>query len=165
VARRPLYDHKKIDHVTWVGQFDGGIRGGNPGGLPTYGVSFTWKDQIIHEIYGVVTADLPATNNVAEWTGMKVLLMTAWMFRHDWGKLIVCGDSQLVIKQLTGEYQVNSDHLKPIHGACIRIYEGLRHGGNTVEFKWNRRDKNERADELAGRAYDEYSGNNTEVKK
>lgn len=153
---QPLYDHKKIDMVTWVGQFDGGIRGGNPGGLPTYGVSFTWKDRIIHEIAGVVTEDLPPTNNVAEWVAMKVLLITAYMFRENWGRLIVRGDSQLVIRQITGEYCVNSDHLKPMHSSCLLIYEKLRHYGNIVEFKWNRREKNKRADELARGAFDLY---------
>jgi ribonuclease HI len=142
-----------------VAQFDGGIRGGNPGGQPTYGVSFTCKDKIIHECSGIITdPDLPLTNNVAEWMGMKAALMYAYMWKEDWKELEIRGDSQLVINQMSGVYAVNSDHLKPIHASCLKIYEALRFKGNVVRFKWNRRDKNKRADLLAGKAYDVYEG-------
>lgn len=141
----------------WIAQFDGGMRGGNPGGQPTYGVSFTHDNRIIHECLGIVTdPSLPLTSNVAEWIGMKVTMMYAYMWRDDWDTLTIRGDSQLVILQMTGEYCVNCDHLKPIHLSCSKIYETLRLNGNTVEFKWNRREKNKRADLLAGRAYKSY---------
>ncbi len=145
--------------VKWIAQFDGGVRGGNPGGQPTYGVSFTYEDRIVHECCGIVTdPDLPLTNNVAEWMGMKAALMYAYMWKEDWEELEIRGDSQLVINQLSGVYVVNSDHLKPIHKACMKIYDALNFRGNIVLLKWNIRNKNKRADQLAGEAFDNYGG-------
>lgn len=136
----------------WTAEFDGGIRGGNPGGIPTYGVTFYDAYRTLHEVYGTVTGDLPPTNNVAEWSAMKVLLAHAWLWRECWDKLVIKGDSQLVIRQLSGEYQVNSEHLKPIYTKCRGIYGALM-DQQEIELVWNRRAHNMRADKLAGQAY------------
>ncbi|EQD47952.1 ribonuclease H [mine drainage metagenome] len=55
------------------------------------------------------------------------------------------GDSQLVIRQSTGEYAVRTAHLKPLH---LRLME-LTRGFDRVRFRWVPREQNQRADGLS----------------
>ena len=138
----------------WTIRFDGGIRGGNPGGIPTYGVEI--KDgngTVLHTMSGIVHTE-HLTNNVAEWSALRNALAIAWMNRTEFTMLVIIGDSELVIKQLTGEYSVNADHLKPLHQSCQQILHKLI--DHTIELHWNRREKNEEADALAEQAHKVY---------
>lgn len=138
----------------WTANFDGGIRGGNPGGLPSYGIVIADEVGIVLELSGVLPS-AKKTNNVAEWEAMRMTLVNCWALQHQWDELIVVGDSQLVIKQLNGEYAVNADHLKDIHNICTGILKKMRIVKEVV-VEWSGRETNERADELAGKAYERY---------
>jgi len=136
--------------------FDGGIRGGNPGGLPTYGVRIlNGHGQIIHTIYGVSQSKI-LTNNVAEWEAVKNALLFLWSYRNDFKTLDIRGDSQLVIRQLTGEYEVNAEHLKPIYIFCKRLIKNFQSANIYVTMNWYGRDYNQSADKLAEEAYHTY---------
>ncbi len=85
-----------------------------------------------------------ATNNVAEYVG--AIRALEWLvsvpYRAD---VVVQGDSELVIRQMNGEYEVRADHLRPYHDR-LRQLAGLF---RRVEFRWVRREENRRADELS----------------
>lgn len=136
--------------------FDGGIQPKNPGGTPTYGVTVSDESgHVIHEEYGLAFGD--STNNVAEWTAIKQALIFLWSMREHFDEAIIRGDSQLVIRQLSGEYACNSDRLKKLCYLCRNLLSNLVYDcKKVIELVWNIRDDNKRADELASVAYSLY---------
>lgn len=140
----------------WTANFDGGIQGGNPGGLPSYGVVIRNEVGIILELSGVLPS-AKKTNNVAEWWAMEMVLVNAWALHTEWDELHIFGDSQLVVKQLAGDYQVNADHLKPFMQICKELVNKMRDWRKIVTIEWSGRDTNKDADKLAGKAYKRYS--------
>ena len=134
----------------------------NPGGIATCGwliashLSPTWDEEsdILVKDHKVIADGGPkATNNVAEWCalgfGLKHLVDQGWK-----GELYIYGDSQLVIRQLTGEYQCRAPHLQKLKARCEELLKeiGLFH------FSWIKREENSLADALSQRAYVEYTG-------
>ena len=90
-----------------------------------------------------------ATNNVAEY---RALLLGLELARElGAGEVEVIGDSELVARQVGGEYKVKSAGLKPLFVEAMRaLREFERWSVRTV-----RREANERADELVNEALDE----------
>lgn len=87
-----------------------------------------------------------ATNNVAEYVGAICAL--EWLMRHGYaGEVQLAGDSQLVVRQMAGEYRVRAEHLVPYHERLRQLAQSFRH----VEFRWVPRSENGRADELSKR--------------
>ncbi|HTP55625.1 MAG TPA: ribonuclease HI family protein [Thermoplasmata archaeon] len=101
---------------------------------------------LAHEESGLaVPPDHPrATNNVAEYVGAIRALewLTAVPYR---GEVVVFGDSELVVRQMRGEYEVRADHLRPYHERLRQLVDRFSH----VEFRWLRREENRRADALS----------------
>ena len=127
----------------------------NPGGVATYGFVVTRGGKKVHEGYGLACAPkTPAcTNNVAEYTG----LIRALEYLAGEGAaepLLVRGDSELVLKQLRGEYKVKSPLLAPLYR---RVGE-LASKFPSVRFEEVPREENREADALTNLAYAEYSG-------
>ena len=67
-----------------------------------------------------------ATNNIAEYTAIiKALEYASREYSHV--HIVLFSDSQVAIKQIRGEYRVNSHHLKELHNkvkriaACIKV--------------------------------------------
>ena len=124
-------------------EFDGGSRG-NPGPAG-FGVVIRSCD----DGTPLVTAGRyigNATNNVAEWRGLIYGLQRA----RDLGatRLTVRGDSELVIRQMKGQYRVRQPHLKPLHEEASILARQF----GAVSFEHNHRHHNELADKLANRA-------------
>lgn len=90
-----------------------------------------------------------ATNNEAEYAALERGLEMASRIGFD--QLEIHSDSELVVKQLTGEYSVDAPHLKERR---VSVYEQLERFD-----KWSitavPREVNERADRLANEALDE----------
>src|SRR5262245_48588163 len=90
--------------------FDGLCLPKNAGGIATYGFVAKRGAKVVHEEGGLAAPPWSpqATNNVAEYTG--VLKALEWAEREGLsGETIsVKGDSELVIRQLKGEYKVRS---------------------------------------------------------
>ncbi len=87
-----------------------------------------------------------ATNNVAEY--VAAICALEWLRRAQYaGELRVFGDSELVIRQMTGEYQVRAEHLQPYHDRLRQLAQGFRR----VDYQWVPRTENTRADELSKR--------------
>jgi len=84
---------------------DGGARG-NPGPAGV-GVIVRDGDKILEEYAEVIKK--PTTNNVAEYFGLIKALEVA--SKHTQGEITCILDSELVVKQLLGEYRVKSPHL------------------------------------------------------
>jgi ribonuclease HI len=93
-----------------------------------------------------------STNNVAEYVGAIRALehLRATEFR---GQVVLLGDSELVIKQLNGEYEVRSEHLKAYHHRLKTLLESFRE----VRIEWVPREQNEEADVLSKLAVQEAS--------
>ena len=127
-----------------VAYTDGGSRG-NPG--PSgYGV-------VIQSEHGAVLAELSEflgmrTNNVAEYSGMLAALEYA--LEHGLGRLRIVSDSELMVKQMKGQYRVQSPELRPLYD------EAKRRAGKLEAFQIEHvlRGKNKKADELANQAMD-----------
>ncbi len=89
------------------------------------------------------------TNNVAEYTALITGLKEAK--RLGIRRLKVCSDSQLLVRQVRGEYRVRKDHL-------IRLYRrvlGLLKGFERCDIIYIPREANREADSLANRAVNE----------
>lgn len=124
--------------------FDGGSRG-NPGKaagaavivMPA-GEQFTVSKYL----------DL-ATNNEAEYTGLIVGLEKAKeMGIND---LIVRGDSQLVIKQIRGEWQVKSPNLQEFYQQAKNLIRDFK----SITINWVKREENYLADAAANQCMDQ----------
>lgn len=123
---------------------DGGARG-NPGPAG-YGA-------LLAEADGTVVAELSEflgmrTNNYAEYSGLLGCLQYA--LDHGRGRLKVVSDSELMVKQIQGKYQVKSPDLKPLYDEAKRRIAKL--DGFQIEHAL--RHKNKDADRLANEAMD-----------
>lgn len=88
---------------------DGGSRG-NPGPAASGVVILTANDEVI-EGFGRFLGE--ATNNVAEWTAVKFALEEAKKYQPKHIDFFM--DSELVCKQLNGQYRVKHPGLIPIY--------------------------------------------------
>jgi ribonuclease HI len=127
---------------------DGGSRG-NPG--PSgYGVVVQdAQKQIIGELSDFLGRK---TNNFAEYSGLLAALDFALTNRHP--RLRVISDSELMVKQIKGQYKVNSPELRPLYDEAKRRIAQL----DGFQIQHVLREKNRRADELANQAMDRGMG-------
>jgi ribonuclease HI len=118
---------------------DGGSRG-NPGegGI---GVHFPGVARIA-EYVGT------CTNNVAEYSALLSALRFAVFSRCE--ELQVFADSELVVKQIKGEYQVKNEGIRPLYDSAIRWIRLIPH----FSIQHVRRENNKEADKLANQAMD-----------
>lgn len=92
------------------------------------------------------------TNNVAEYSGLLAAL--GFALEHGHTHLRVISDSELMVKQMKGQYRVNSPDLKPL------FEEAKRRAGQLKKFEMQHvlRGKNKEADRLANEAMDRGTG-------
>jgi ribonuclease HI len=83
------------------------------------------------------------TNNYAEYSGLIIGLQKA--LDMNIVNLKIEGDSNLVIKQMKGEYKVNSPNIIPLYNQASE----LKNRFNIIDFKHIYREYNTRADELS----------------
>lgn len=130
---------------------DGGARG-NPGPAGSGAVVFDDLGKRVVEISDYVGE---TTNNVAEYEallrGLKALLKEFGEEHVRTVGVTVKMDSELVIKQMKGEYKVKHPNLIPRYMEIKNLL--ARHFGH-VTFTHVRREENKDADELANRAMD-----------
>jgi ribonuclease HI len=131
-----------------VAYCDGGSRG-NPG--PSgYGVSV--EDAAGRPIAGLSEFLGVKTNNFAEYSGLLAALEYA--LSHGHARLRVVADSELMVKQMKGQYQVKSPDLRPLWEEAKRRAARLER----FEIQHVLRSKNKRADALANEAMDRGTG-------
>ncbi len=130
-----------------VAHVDGGARG-NPG--PSgYGV-------VIEDEAGKTVAQLSQylghqTNNFAEYSGLLAALQYAVEHAHP--ALEVIADSELMVKQMNGEYKVRAPQLLPLYEEARRLSRRL----DWFRIRHVRRAHNAVADKLANQAMDQGS--------
>ena len=88
------------------------------------------------------------TNNYAEYSGLLGCLQYALDHHHP--RLRVISDSELMVKQIQGKYQVKSPDLKPLYEEAKRRIAKLE----GFEISHALRHKNKDADRLANEAMD-----------
>ncbi len=122
---------------------DGGSRG-NPG-KAAIGFVIRDEDKILFEFREKIGV---TTNNVAEYNSLIKALENAIRFTKK--EVIVIMDSELVVKQMNGEYQVRASQLVPLN----LIAKKLENNFEKIIYKHvSRWDKfQQRADELVNEA-------------
>lgn len=133
---------------TATANVDGGSRG-NPGPAG-YGVIIERDDGTTVALKASLGR---ATNNVAEYNGLLAALR--WAVEHGISALHVRSDSELLVKQMRGEYRVKNPGLQPLHEEARALARQI----GRVRFEHVRREQNREADRLANEAMDEAAGN------
>jgi ribonuclease H / adenosylcobalamin/alpha-ribazole phosphatase len=123
---------------------DGGARG-NPGPA-AYGYVIEAEDGTILAKEGVTIG--VATNNVAEYRGLVAGLAKAAELGVD--EVEVRSDSELIVKQMRGEYRVKNESLRVLSLEAAHLARRLA----SVEYRHVRREQNELADSLVNQALD-----------
>jgi probable phosphoglycerate mutase len=123
---------------------DGGARG-NPG--PSgFGALVQGTDgQVLAELSEFLGIQ---TNNFAEYSGLLASLDYA--LAHGHRRLRVVSDSELMVKQIKGQYQVKSPGLRPLYETAKKKIAQL----DAFEIVHALRHKNKDADRLANQAMD-----------
>jgi len=139
---REFPEHHLVAHI------DGGARG-NPGPAG-YGVLLCdesgKKVAELSEFLGV------QTNNFAEYSGLVAAL--AYTLKHGHTALEVASDSELLVKQIKGEYKVRSESLQEIHHEARALIRKLK----AFRIRHVLRERNKDADRLANAAMDRGMG-------
>ena len=141
----PEPERKQI--ASFQANIDGGSRG-NPGPA-AYGV-------VMRDGRGEVVARLKKyigqnTNNVAEYFGLIAALDYAQA--HGIRALRVESDSELLVKQMRGQYKVKSEELKPLFERAKKMSQTLE----MFRIEHVYREQNREADALVNQALDETS--------
>lgn len=126
---------------------DGGSRG-NPG-ISGFGiVIYNEAGQIIHQYSKFIGVK---TNNEAEYLGLIEAL--TWVRDHqaEFTGANFHSDSQLLIRQINGQYKVKAPNIKPLYQLSLSLIADIH---ISCRFKEIPREKNSLADELANRAMD-----------
>lgn len=129
-------------HHSFLLRFDGACTG-NPGpggaGALIYGLPPAVAGELTLEDaagrargwepvwFGCQKLDPNVTNNVAEYEGLILGLLAVRRvgLDRDGAQLTVQGDSELIIRQVRGEYEVKAEHLKPLHRKVTKLLAEL----------------------------------------
>lgn len=100
------------------------------------------------------------TNNVAEYFALGVGLKSV-LELMDFGEpseLLVRGDSQLVVKQMLGEWQCKKEHLQALATKCQAVIEKIESYKCKVKLEWIPRELNAEADAVGKKKYEQFTG-------
>ena len=128
-----------------VAHIDGGSRG-NPGPA-AYGVAIETTQGQPVTAFGKYIGK--TTNNVAEYQGLLAALEYALNHAHP--RLRVLTDSQLMARQISGQYKVRSPDLKPLFDKATVLISRLE----SFSIRHVYREQNREADRLANEAMDD----------
>lgn len=123
--------------------FTDGACSGNPGPA---GIGFVILDADGQELAAVGAAIGRATNNIAEYTALIRGLEHCLQLGAD--EVEVISDSQLLVRQMIGQYKVKQPHLKTLRDQAVEVAERL----GKVRYRHVLRGENARADGLASGA-------------
>lgn len=123
---------------------DGAARG-NPG--PS-GAGVLITDEEGNEIARLHKFLGKRTNNVAEYAALYLGLSEAK--RRNFKEIVIFADSELMVRQIRGEYRVKNEGLKKLYSHVMEMLSNFKY-----RFYHVRREKNKIADQLANLAIDE----------
>jgi ribonuclease HI len=127
---------------------DGGSRG-NPGPAGYGAVIEDPQGRIVARLSGFLGIQ---TNNYAEYKGLLAVL--TWAGQNSARQLRVVSDSELMVKQMKGQYKVASPVLRPLWEEAKRLSRQL----DRFEISHTLRGGNKEADRLANEAMDKGMG-------
>ena len=123
---------------------DGGSRG-NPGPAAIAAVISDGSGELVDSAGQVIGR---ATNNVAEYRALILGIERAAALGAT--ELDLVGDSELIVKQVRGEYKVKDPNMKPLHAAVKEALAGI----DDWSIRHVKRDQNAHADRLVNEALD-----------
>lgn len=126
---------------------DGGARG-NPGPAASAFVAVD-NNETIHEDSKFLGK---ATNNVAEY--QAVIMALEWLKENqgDRKNVLFVLDSELITRQLTGQYKIKSETLIPLVTKAKELEKKI---DANIFYRWSPRTKNKAADQLVNEELDE----------
>ncbi len=124
---------------------DGAARG-NPGPAGAGAVIVNPAGHIVAKVGKFLGEE---TNNVAEYMGLILGLKRAKAMGIK--ELEVLADSELVVRQVKGEYAVKAEHLQPLHAEAVALFRAF----DKIEIRHIPREENGLADAMSNRAIDE----------
>ncbi len=127
-----------------IAYIDGGSRG-NPGPAAA---GFTLSDAAGTQLQAKGLVLGRATNNVAEYTGLVRAIEAASQIGAE--QLVVFSDSELLVKQINGEYKVKSKLIKPFYEQAVSLLGRFE----SWQVRHVPRENNAEADKLVNRALD-----------
>lgn len=137
-----------------IGYADGASRG-NPGPAAIAGILY---DESGLELERFSSNIGTTTNNVAEYKAVIELLKRALRYRPQ--KLIVKSDSELIVRQLNGEYSVRDEKLKELYDRARELAKSFPQ----ISFISVPREENTEADRLCNIALDAVSEQRVRVR-
>ena len=92
-----------------------------------------------------VKAETQTTNNLAEYAGLLAIL--EYLFRRNLNQeeIHICGDSQMVIEQMNGNWKIKKGPYVGLAEKCKEILEQF----SNISFEWIPREDNDIADGLS----------------
>lgn len=133
-----------MTNQTFILHTDGGSRG-NPGLAASVAVLFDQNYNLIDQMGEYIGQ---TTNNQAEYKGLLFGLQLAK--KNKVSDLVICMDSELVVKQMLGEYKIKDLGLKEL---AEQVKSQLKNF-TSYKFKHVRREKNKEADALVNKVLD-----------
>jgi ribonuclease HI len=138
------------EYLAW---FDGACEPVNPGGTAGFGVVVKDDDgTVLLKEHGLVDKGKAMSNNVAEYAG--VLHILKYLSSRPPGRVTIHGDSNLVIKQLSGKWRVRKGLYLSIAIETKELLAYLRGLGWQINFCWIPRKQNEECDALSKKTSD-----------
>lgn len=131
--------------MTFLAFTDGASRG-NPGESGIGMLVRTEAGETVLEEHGYIGT---ATNNIAEYTALVALLKRAR--RWTCSRLVVHSDSELMVRQVNGQYRVKDEGLRGFYQQVMKLLAGAPFA---VELRHVSREENRDADRLANRGID-----------
>jgi phosphoribosylglycinamide formyltransferase 1 len=127
-----------------IAHIDGGSRG-NPGPAAA---GFTLTDSTGAQLKAQAFFLGQATNNIAEYTGFLKALEASKQTGAE--QLTVFSDSELLVRQINGQYKVKSENIKPLFQKAIDLLGGF----SSWQVYHIPREQNTQADKLVNQALD-----------
>ena len=138
---------KVYPEANFIMNFDGCSKG-NPGLSGAGAVIYSLDDEIWS---GSLFIGKNVTNNQSEYSGLIFGLKQA--IDMNIKTLIVKGDSQLVINQMTGKYKCNSENIIELYNKAKELEKSFE----TIYYVHVLRNNNKRSDELSNYAIKDYA--------
>ena len=136
----PVQPHRKVRVAS-----DGAARG-NPGPAGAGAVLWDEQGRVLERLGKYLGRQ---TNNVAEYQALLLGVRRAQELGAE--ELEVVADSELMIRQLSGAYQVRAPALRELHSEALSLLKAFR----KVKLVHVPRAQNAEADEMSNRAIDE----------
>ena len=140
----------------YIAYTDGGVRGGNPGVAGWGFYLLDTQERVTEHGRGILPG--AQTNNFAEYAAVYHLL--SYAKSKNISSIDINCDSQLVVKQLNGVWDVKFDAMRWIFSATLSMLSEL-----DSKIQWIPRSQNKLADRLVEEMLDKHTGRTRNGKK